>query len=352
MEIGVITNPNSRKNKGRPDRARSLQRIVGQLGEVHETTSPEAIKPVLRDFLRRDVRYWVSDGGDGALHWMLRFGLEVLDEDEFRNATIPLALPTNGGTIDFVAKNVGIRGNAEAILEVLRAKLARGEHPEVVDVQSMLVDAIQVEDDGSESRFRTIGFAAAVGGIGQRFFAKYYEANDPRPSEIVRVVAKTVASYPVASSPLRHLPGMPETLRSYANEVFKPTHCRCTLDGRQLEHTRMTGIHVASMSINLGGVMSFFREADVPGQLHAIVGAPPPWQIIRNLPRMYAGRPLKGDMYDGAAKDLIVEALGDEELLAPVIDGENYRNIKKISFKLGPTFRIAKVDAKSSKLAN
>ena len=49
MEIGVITNPNSRKNRNRPDRAERLQRIVGTMGEVHQTTSLESIKPVLRE---------------------------------------------------------------------------------------------------------------------------------------------------------------------------------------------------------------------------------------------------------------------------------------------------------------
>src|SRR5688572_28212530 len=89
MEIGVITNPNSRKNRNRPDRAERLQRIVGNLGEVHETTSVESIKPVLREFLRKRARYWVADGGDGALHWMLRTGMEVLQEEEFAASNEP-----------------------------------------------------------------------------------------------------------------------------------------------------------------------------------------------------------------------------------------------------------------------
>src|SRR6187455_975305 len=128
MEIGVITNPNSRKNRNRPDRAARLQRIVGQMGEVHQTTSLESIKPVLREFLRKRARYWVADGGDGALHWMLRMGMEVLQEDEFagQSVTLPMTLPTKGGTIDFVANNVGIEGDAEGILATLRKRLERG----------------------------------------------------------------------------------------------------------------------------------------------------------------------------------------------------------------------------------
>jgi hypothetical protein len=127
MEIGVITNPNSRKNRNRPDRAERLQRIVGDMGEVHQTSSVASIKPVLREFLRKRARYWVADGGDGALHWMLRMGMEILQEDEFAGqaATLPLTLPTKGGTIDFVANNVGIQGDAEGILGTLRSSLER-----------------------------------------------------------------------------------------------------------------------------------------------------------------------------------------------------------------------------------
>src|SRR4051812_8973240 len=142
MQIGVITNPNSRKNRNRPDRAERLQRIVGAMGEVHQTESIDSIKPVLRDFLRKRARYWVADGGDGALHWMLRMGMEVLQEDEFvgQAVTLPMTLPTKGGTIDFVANNVGITGDAEGILGMLRTSVERGAAIEETEVDSMVID--------------------------------------------------------------------------------------------------------------------------------------------------------------------------------------------------------------------
>src|SRR6185436_3901658 len=134
MEIGVITNPNSRKNRNRPDRADRLRRIVGDFGEVHATRSIESIKPVLREFLRKRAQYWVADGGDGALHWMVRCGLEVLEEREFAGARLPLAVPTDGGTINYVASNVGITGRAEDILATLRDAVERDQRIEEVEV--------------------------------------------------------------------------------------------------------------------------------------------------------------------------------------------------------------------------
>jgi diacylglycerol kinase family enzyme len=344
MEIGVITNPNSRKNRNRPDRAERLQRIVGDMGEVHETASLESIKPVLREFLRKRARYWVADGGDGALHWMLRMGMEVLQEDEFagQSVTLPTTLPTKGGTIDFVANNVGIEGDAEGILAMLRRRLENGTIIEETEVDSMVIDGERLED-GQIIPFRTYGFASAAGGIGQRFYSKYYAEKDPNPRTIVKVVANTVASAPIALSPLSRLPL--GKMRTYAREMFAPTTCKVTLDGMVLPGSEFSGVHVASMSINLGNVLKFFGKADHPGLMNAIVGTPSPWGIIRNIPRMARGAEMRGrDVLDRPCREMIVEAHG-EELLAPIIDGEYYRNVKKLVYRVGPRVRIPKVVA-------
>jgi diacylglycerol kinase family enzyme len=347
MEIGVITNPNSRKNRNRPDRAERLQRIVGDMGEVHETTSLDSIKPVLREFLRKRARYWVADGGDGALHWMLRMGMEVLQEDEFvgQSFTLPTTLPTKGGTIDFVANNVGIEGDAEGILATLRRRIERGAVIEETEVDSMVIDGEQLVD-GAIVPFRTYGFACAAGGIGQRFYTKYYSDPDPNPRTIVKVVASTVASAPIALSPLSKLPF--GKMSSYAREMFAPVSCKVTLDGMVLPGTEFSGVHVASMSINLGNVLKFFGKADQPGLMNALVGTPSPWGIIRNIPRMVRAQEMRGkNVLDRPCREMIVDAVGDE-LLAPVIDGEYYRQVKKLVFRVGPRVRIPKVVAQKA----
>ena len=335
MEIGVITNPNSRKNRNRPDRAERLQKIVGSMGEVHQTSSVESIKPVLRDFLRKQARYWVADGGDGALHWMLRMGMEVLQEEEFvgQAVTLPVTLPTKGGTIDFVANNVGITGDAEGILSMLRSSVERGATIEETEVDSMVIDGVQVVD-GADVPFRTYGFASAAGGIGQRFFSKYYESEDPNPRTIVKVVANTVTSAAIRTT--------------YAREMFTPTACRVMLDGMRLPGDRFTGVHVASMSINLGNVLRFFGKADQPGLMNAIVGTPSPWAIIKNIPRMARGEEMRGrDILDRPCREMIVEAT-EGALPAPIIDGEIYRNVKRLSYHCGPRVRIPKVVARKA----
>lgn len=351
MQIGVITNPNSRKNKGRPDRAQRLQSIVGAMGEVHSTQSVDSIKPVLRDFLRKKAQYWVADGGDGALHWMLKMGMEVLQEEEFadQSASLPLTMPTNGGTIDFIANNVGIRGDAEGLLRAMRTRLDAGGRFAETEVDSMVIDGIEATPDGDRP-FRTYGFAVAAGGVGQRFFAKYYEDADPNPRTIMKVVANTVLSLPVLKSPFGKIAALDGFTR-YARDLFSPTRAKISVDGMVLPGDEFTGIHVASMSINLGGVLRFFGKADQPGLMNAIVGTPSPWNIVANIPRMSRGEEMRGrNLLDRPCREMSVSAV-DGELLEPVIDGEFYRNLRSMSFRIGPRVRIPKVVARAKNAA-
>jgi len=206
----------------------------------------------------------------------------------------------------------------------------------------MAIDGIQVVD-GKDVPFRTYGFASAAGGVGQRFYAKYYDDPDPNPRTIMKVVANTVASAPIALSPLSRLPL--GAWKRYAKEVFEPTSCKVTLDGMKLPGDQFTGVHIASMSINLGNLLRFFGKAERPGLMNAIVGTPSPWSIIRNLPRMARGEEMRGrNILDRPCREMLMVATG-KDLLAPIIDGEFYRDVKRIAFHIGPRVRIPKVIA-------
>src|SRR6185436_3295377 len=97
------------------------------------------------------------------------------------------------------------------------------------EVDSMVIDGVEATPDGDRT-FRTYGFAVAAGGVGQRFFAKYYEDDDPNPKTIMKVVGRTLLSMPVAMTMLRHVPGMRQ-FADYADDIFRPTKARVTIDG-------------------------------------------------------------------------------------------------------------------------
>jgi diacylglycerol kinase family enzyme len=164
----------------------------------------------------------------------------------------------------------------------------------------------------------------------------------------VKVVARALMSMPMAVTPLGRIPAL-APLGAYAESMFRPTRARVTMDGMVLPGDVFTGLHVASMSINLGGVLKFFGKADQAGLLNAIVGTPSPWSIVRNIPRMMRAEEMRGrEILDRPCREMAIDAAGGE-LLEPVIDGEYYRNIRKVSIRVGPRVRIPKVVSRAAR---
>jgi hypothetical protein len=234
-------------------------------------------------------------------------------------------LPTNGGTIDFVARKAGVQGNAMVLLPRLRAHLDRTDKLPTVELDSLAVEA--ETGDGQRS---LIGFAVAAAGIGQRFFDKYYEDDDPGPMTIVSVIARAVASLGVGGQ--------------YAKDVFKPFSAKVTIDGVEVPVTEHGGIHAGAFDVNLGGVIRVFPLARERGTVQFQAGAITAPQIVAALPALFRGRAIttSPDLRDTAGRVMVIEATGDE-LLRPVVDGEVYDGVRRLRVSSGPRIRVARV---------
>ena len=327
--LGVITNPNSRKNRRRPDRRERLQRIVGDRGIVIQTRTVEEIGPALAEFERTGVDCWVSDGGDGAFHWMVNSAFESAFE------SLPLLLPSNGGTIDFVAKAAGVRGRCEQILEELLG-VCRGETEfTVTQIDTMIAEGTRI--DGRP--FHRVGFACAAGGTGQRFFEKYYQHDRPGASTILRVVLRSIGSLVLLKSGLRRWSGR---LGTYAEEFYRPTHAMVSIDGKPVRARYHNALHGGSINVELGGVFHAFPLARELGILHFQAGRLPPMEMIRNIPRFHRGKRIKSPtLVECCGTRMDIEAI--DEPLAPVLDGEMYHGIKQLTLRIGPSISIPAV---------
>ena len=122
--IGVVVNANARKNRKRPSLVRELRGALGSDGQVVPTRQLEELRPAVETLLAEGATVLVAAGGDGALHRMANVLLDLRDEGKLE--TLPPLVPTNGGTIDFVAKKLGLRGDALTILR--RPKRDCGAH--------------------------------------------------------------------------------------------------------------------------------------------------------------------------------------------------------------------------------
>ena len=326
--IAVIVNPNSRKNRRGRVRLDELREAVGPAGEVFVTRSLDDLEQTIERVLALDPACLVSVGGDGALHWALN---AALPRCAARGTVVPPVLPTNGGTIDFVARKAGVRGNAMRLLPRLRARLERDEPLDTVELDSLALEAVGV--NGTRSM---VGFALAAAGVGQRFFDQYYKNEEPGPLNIVAFLVHGVVS--LAAGALSTRAG------AYAREIFRPFEAKVTIDGVELPVRIHGGIHAGSFDVNLGGVVRVFPLAHERGVVQFQAGAISPPQMVRALPALIRGAAITSspDLYDAPGQVMEIEATG-EESLRPVVDGEMYEGIRTLRIALGPRIRVARV---------
>jgi hypothetical protein len=351
--IGVVTNPNSGKNRRRGgNRKLELERAVGRHGIVRQTGDVNELRAVLHELYDAGCDHWVADGGDGTLHWMLSIGFQVARERSGGNAPLrlPRVVPANGGSIDFVAHKAGIRGQATEVLRQLVAAFERGEVLRTIEL-----DTLRLRGRGDDRRSRSepdldqLGFASAIGGIAQRFFEKLYERRPVDSKAIVMVLANSLAGAMVSTAPRPLRSFVPDSLRSYVSEwadsMFQPTRARVELDGQPLAYDDFASLQVGSIDINLGGVVRTFRHAASPGVLHAQAISMLPWELAANLPNLVLGTPIWGSkVYDGPARHLRAVA-HPGGVLDPVIDGEMFFGLRELEVEAGPRLEVPVVCA-------
>jgi hypothetical protein len=352
VRIGVIVNPYSKKNRKKKNRSAQLQEIVGKFGVVIETRDISELHDAVRKLLELNVKYWVSDGGDGALHWLLNKTRDILQEGEtfspdnpLHPSNLPCAIPTNGGTINFVTKKVGIRGKAEDILQGLVRAYTHGAKIEEVEVPSFYLEGTLLRD-GREQLFTRIGFAAAIAGVGQTFFDKYYLDRVPGPHTIIKVIVKALGSLILNHIALGNVPMIPASWRRYSRDLFRKARARIKVDGEELPYRKYNAIHIGAFNLNLGGLIRLFNFAG-GGKLHVQAGDIPPWVVVRNLPNLFLGRRVESNgLFDGPGKFISIYT-NPGEVLNPVVDGEIIRGVKVVHVAPGPKIKIPKVEGTS-----
>lgn len=333
--IGVLSNPNSGKNRRRPWRARELSAAGGEHALVRQTADLDELSDVLEEFFESGCEYWLCDGGDGTLHWMLSEGDRIARR---RGVSLPQVLPANGGSIDFVAHKAGVRGQATDLLGKLAADLDRDQPPPTATLDTLRITGLTREG----KLFERLGFATAIGGIAQRFFEKLYASKPVDPGKIAMVLANSVGSLALGRAPFLQRV-LPEHVRTYADEIFAPTPARVAVDGVPLPFEEFASLQVGSIDISLGGVVRTFRHAARPGVLHGQAVSMSPLAVTANLPNIVMGTRIWGRrVFDDPLRTLEASAIDPERgpWLDPVIDGELFFGLANVKVEPGPVLRV------------
>ncbi len=346
--IGVVVNPRARRNRRRSeDRAEQVAALVGAQGRVVTTPDLASLATAVRELHAEGTRYWVADGGDGSLHWLVNVVRDELGDDALRTACF---VATRSGTVNLVAQNARVDGRSDDILRRLVDRVAHGLPVPVAEVPALRCDGA-VDAGGGPTPVSRYGFAFAIGGYGANFFGPYDRNVHLHPTVAVTLLTGRAfaagLSRAVLRGPARHL--RPPLLRRDEAEFLAPLRAHVALDGELFRGRDghvvedFTALHASSVPINLAGVFRVFPQAE-HGAMHAHGGHISATQMVVAMPSLVGGRPaplhLLPDAFDGPYDTLDVTCLGDARC-APIIDGERYTDFVRISLRAALPLRVA-----------
>ena len=331
--IHVILNPNARLNQSYSRvRAVRLQRIVGSYGTVHFTPTLGDLERTLVNIAPQPDDYIVCDGGDGSLHWAVNM---LIGHSKLHESELPVFVPARSGTIDFVAAKAGIVGTPSRIVRDLTGYVRRGSAPRVTQLDTLSIRGLCRSPVG-QHQFSRVGFALAAGGVGARFFEKYYRERSRGRRAIAKIVSRAVSAH---LSEHAGLP-LPTGFLQHGRELFRPTRAKVTIDGEELLATEHGALHAGSIDVNFRGILRVFPLARESGALHFQAGSILPGELIRALPNLYRGAPIRSaNLTDLSGKKMTIVPL-DGELLNPIIDGERFERLEELSIVSGPKVRV------------
>ncbi len=175
MMIGVITNPRAGKNVEDPGRITRLRRILGPMGILRDTRDHEEISDAAREFRRLGIDMLVIDGGDGTIHHTISTFIPL-----YGGANLPPVVLFRGGTMNNIARSLGIKGHSEEILRrILKGVEARISF-EVVRTNTIMVN-------NRHGFIFGLGFPVSL-------LEAYYRGKGRGPGKVMRVLLEILCS--------------------------------------------------------------------------------------------------------------------------------------------------------------
>jgi len=317
--IGVVLNPRSRRNLRDPGAALRLARRLGDHGMVREARTVDELYRIAEDFRRVEIDVLAISGGDGTNHVTLTGFLDV-----YGGATIPRVALLRGGTMNTVANSVGVRrGKPEGLLgKLIRDHAQRANEP-LLDVERHVMRVSPSQ--GGAGKY---GFLFGTG-VMHGFLAEYYRSGEPTPLVAARTLALGIGSALVQG----------ETIR----RIAEPFRGSVVLDDGTRWPERAYLAVAAGTIAHVGlSFKPFHRFEERPGAFHALGVHSSAVTLVKELPRIHHGQPMRpGRAYDAVASRMVVQGSGRG--VRYMIDGDLHEATGDLTVEIGPRVRLVVV---------
>ena len=307
--IGIISNPNSRRNRRHPEQMRRLAYVLGKDDVDVTTKSIDDVDTVARRFRDAEIDILALNGGDGTNHVSLSSFIRV-----YGDQPLPLIALLRGGTMNTISNAIGITGTPNALLVNIVEKHYLEQPFEISER-----DLLKVTDDMGPS----YGFIFGTGVV-SNFLSMYYDTGHPSPGTAVVLIARALLSA-LVRGPLVKTLGAPVSGQLIA-------------DGELWESGEYLAVAASTIDQIGLGFRPFIRCEAKPGFFHVVTIKSSPLRTFGLLPRLRMGKPLlQKDAPDTVAKKLVFES---EAPIEYTIDGDLHRSGKSVTLETGPRLRI------------
>lgn len=302
--IVLLGNPRARRVRRHPELRDRLEGVIAGHGWCAWPDTLEALDGAAARAHAEGARLVVVHGGDGTCHAVLTAVVRAWGDDPLpRIALLP------GGTMNTIAKNLGLRGAPDALLRGVLRALARDPVPIVRQ------DLVAVGG--------TVGFLFGTGVIAN-YLEPYYEGSEPGPAKAAWVLLRAALSALVGGR--------------FARRITRPVRAVVTVDDEELPERRFLAVGAGAVADVGLGFRPFFRAMVVARHLHGVFVASSAFRFAFELPGIWLGRPMRHPLN----RDRVLRRLHlrSEEPITYMVDGDLHVGPPTLEVTVGPELEI------------
>ena len=304
----VFVNPRSRANRRDPRLADRFARTLGEAGRVIAPVSLDDLMTQARQLAEHPPEVIGIHGGDGTLHRTVAALIQA-----FGDRPLPPIAILAGGTMNVVARSLGLRAKPERLLAKLVKDKAAGRPPELI-----VKRCLKVGD--------SFGFVFG-NGLMANFLEEYYAKGGYGASRAVWILTRTLLSALVWGG--------------YARRIFRRFRGRVLVGDQALPWKALTGVCAATVrEVGLGFKLNHRADED-PDRFSVLAIHAGPVTLAQDLVPVHRGLGVNPRRAWSAVADrLVIEP--EESEISYTIDGDLYRASAPIEIALGPVLRFVK----------